>query len=354
MPVQCLGDHLVAGAVGLAVGPGAQGGQQQAHDDSQQNGMATHRAAQEGRHAAGGTAKEQPREDAAQHAADDAAQSYPQGHVGHGGGAGILGEVGVVALDGHENEAGSQHAQQHAPAPVQHHAAPQFLDGKDHAGQRSIEGGGQASGGAGGHQFVGGEPPEGDAMAAADITPGQHDGRSDLHGGAFAAHRGTDQHGQQREGNLGKRLPERDQPVLERAVGQADGGDDLRDAAAGHKGCVARGVPGQGGQAQRQHDPGGQRMAGRPLGIPVQGEIGQFRKPQRGERHQCGTDQHAGELQALVRDAVGLAQALVQEVADAGGAREGGLVRGGVLGGGGMSLRHGAWVEDLVGVFPLF
>ena len=31
--VQRLGDHLVAGAVGLAVGPGTQGCQQQAHDD---------------------------------------------------------------------------------------------------------------------------------------------------------------------------------------------------------------------------------------------------------------------------------------------------------------------------------
>ena len=321
--------------------------------------MAAHRATQEGRHAAGGAAKEHPREDAAQHAADDAAEPHPQGHVGYSGGAGILRKVGVVALDGHEDEAGGQHAQQDAPAPVQNHAAPQFLDGKDHAGQRGIEGSCQAAGGAGGHQFVGGEPPEGDAMAAADIAPGQHDGRSDLHGGAFAAHRGTDQHGQQREGNLGKRLPERDQPVLERAVGQADGGDDLRDAAAGHEGRVARGVPGQGGQAQRQHDPGRLWMAGGPPGIPVQGEIGQFGKAQRGERHQCGTDQHAGELQTLVRDAVGLAQAPMQEVADAGGARGGGargggLARSSVLGDGGMSLRHGTWVEDLVGMFPLF
>ena len=354
MAVQRLGDHLVAGAVGLAVGPGAQGCQQQAHDDGQQDGMAAYRTAQEGRHAARGAAKEQPREDAAQHAADDTAEPHPQGHVGHGGGAGVLGEVGVVALDGHENEAGGQHAQQHTPAPVQHHAAPQFLDGKDHAGQRSIEGGGQAAGGTGGHQFVGGESPEGDAVAAADIAPGQHDGRPDLHGGAFAAHRGADQHGQQCEGNLGERPPERDQPVLKRAVGQADGGDDLRDATAGHEGGVAWGVPGQGGQAQRQHDPGGQRMAGCPLSIPVQGEIGQLRKAQRGECHQRGTDQHAGELQALVRDAVGLAQALVQEVADAGGTRGRGLAGGGILGGGGMSLRHGVWVEDLVGVFPLF
>ena len=336
------------------MGPGTQGRKQQAHDDGQQDGVTAHRATQEGRHAAGGAAKEQPREDAAQHTADETAQPHPQGHVGYGGGAGVLGEVGVVALDGHEDEAGGQHAQQDAPAPVQNHAAPQFLDGKDHAGQRGIEGSCQAAGGAGGHQFVGGEPPEGDAMAAADIAPGQHDGCSDLHGGAFAAYRGADQHGQQREGNLGECPPECHQSVLERAVGQADGGDDLRDAAAGHEGGVTRGVPGQGGQAQRQHDPGGERMAGRPLSIPVQGEIGQFRKAQRGECHQRCTDQHAGELQALVRDAVGLAQALVQEVADAGSARGCGLARSGVLGGGGMSLRHGVWVEDLVGVFPLF
>ncbi len=61
-----------------------------------------------------------------------------------------------------------------------------------------------------------------------------------------------------------------------------------------------------------------------------------------------------GAVVSFVRDAVGLAQALVQEVADAGSARGCGLARSGVLGGGGMSLRHGAWVEDLVGVFPLF
>ena len=231
------------------MGPGTQGRKQQAHDDGQQDGVATHRATQEGRHAAGGAAKEHPREDAAQHAADEAAEPHPQGHVGHGGGPRVLGEVRVVALDGHEDEAGGQHAQQDAPAPVQNHAAPQFLDGKDHAGQWGVEGGGQAASGAGGHQFVGGESPEGDAVAAADIAPGQHDGCSDLHGGAFAAYRGADQHGQQREGNLGECPPECHQSVLERAVGQADGGDDLRDAAAGHEGGVTRGVPGQGGQA---------------------------------------------------------------------------------------------------------
>ena len=130
----------------------------------------------------------EPREDAAQHAADDAAEPDPQGHVGHGGGPRVLGEVGIVALDGHKDEAGGQHAQQDAPAPVQHHATSQFLDGKDHAGQWGVEGCGQAAGGAGGHQFVGGESPEGDAVAAADIAPGQHDGCSDLHGGAFAAY----------------------------------------------------------------------------------------------------------------------------------------------------------------------
>ena len=238
-----------------------------------------------------------------------------------GGRAGVGGEIGVVALDGDEDEARRQHAEQQAAFPAQMQAAPQLLNRKNNPGQRRVEGGGETACRAGGDELVRAQAAEGKAVAATIFAPGEHHRRADLYRRPFAPDRSANQHRQKRQRDFPQSMRPGDETLLVRAVGQAECGDDLRDAAARHIRRVLFGKPGEQRHSRRQDEPRRQRPGSRPEAVLVQRIIGKGGEGERGEGDQRRANEQAGELQRLARDARGLAQFLVDEMAQPGAAR---------------------------------
>ncbi|CPJ60633.1 Uncharacterised protein [Bordetella pertussis] len=270
--------------------------------------MAAHAFAPALRRRAGRALAQQPGEHAAQDAVDHAAHQRPPQHVVRQRLAREGTEVRVVAGDGHHQETGGQHADQHQALPAQHRAAAQLLDGEDHAGQRRIEGCRQPAGRARGYQLLAVKAAQRHAEAAPELAPRQHQRGAHLHRGALAADRCASQHGQEGKRNLPQGLDQRDQALLRPARRQGQAGDHLRNAAARCIGRQAQRQPAQDGQRARRHDQGQPAVGGGPLPVPVQRQVGQLRKAQRHQRNQRRAAQQQGHAQRPMRDAPHLAQ----------------------------------------------
>ena len=200
--VQRLCDGVIAGAVRLAVRVVADGGKDEAEQRGKHHRMAHQPAAQESRGVAERALGEQAGENAARNAADHAAERDPENHVRDGGRAGVGRKIRIVALDGDENEARCQHAEQQAAFPAQMQAAPQLLNGEDDARKRRVESGGETARGAGGDKLVCAQTAEGETVAAAVGAPGEHYRSTDLHRRPFAPDRSANQHRQKRQRNF--------------------------------------------------------------------------------------------------------------------------------------------------------
>lgn len=154
-------------------------------------------------------------------------------------------------------------------------------------------------------------------MTAAVGAPGEHHRCADLHRWPFAPNGGADEHGEEGQRDFPQGLPQCHQSSFVHAVRQADGGDNLRDAATGDIGRVFAGEMHQGDETERQHEPRQERPMSRPPGIGFQRPVGEGGEGERGQRNQHGPDEQAGKFQAFARDARGLAQFAVQVVAQA-------------------------------------
>ena len=318
--VQRLCDGVIAGAVSLAVRVVADGGKDEAEQRGKHHRMAHQPAAKE----SGGVTKralgEQAGENAARDAADHAAERDPENHVRDGGRAGVGRKIGIVALDGDENEARCQHAEQQAAFPAQMQAAPQFLNREDDARKRRVESGGKPACGAGGNQLIRAQTAKRKAVAATVSAPGEHHRSADLYRRPFAPDRSANQHRQKRQRDFPQRLRPGDEALLVRAIRQAKCGDDLRDTAARHIRRVMTGEPGEQRHAGRQDEPRRERPGRRPKAVGIQRIIGQGGESERGERDQRRPEEQAGKFQRVARNTRGLAQFFMNEMAQFGAA----------------------------------
>lgn len=129
-------------------------------------------------------------------------------------------KIRVVALNGDLYETGGEYAEQNLPLPAQHDAAPQFLNGENHARQRRVERCCQTARRARRHQIVFLHTLKRQTVFFAPRAPRAHYCRADLHGRAFASDGRAEQHTQKGQRNLQQRLPEAYQPRFLCAVGQ--------------------------------------------------------------------------------------------------------------------------------------
>ena len=104
----------------------------------------------------------------------------------NGGRAGVGGKIRIVALDGDQDEARRQHAEQQAAFPAQMQAAAELLNGKNNPGERCVEGSGKPACGAGGNQLIRAQTAKRKAVAATVSAPGEHHRCADLYRRPFA------------------------------------------------------------------------------------------------------------------------------------------------------------------------
>src|SRR3546814_4340323 len=140
-----------------------------------------------------------------------------------------------------------------------------LLDAEDEAGQRRVEGGGEAGRGAGQHEAL--------VLAEAALAQRMHDRGADLHGGALAADRGADAEREDGQQDLADGDTQRQQAAAVVFIREMAGGDRLRNAAALR---ILEIAPG---------DPEGERQSGR-------------RNNQRRVWGDARSEEHTSELQS--------------------------------------------------------
>ena len=214
----------VAGAEGGAVGEQAREGNDEAAGEREEqlapSGLAGEPvAAEDG--AVQQQAGEQAAGEAAKRTAGDDEDPAGEGCDGDGGDP----EIGIIARQAQRGEAGKNDGVEDEAVGAVLERAAHFLDGEDDAGERGVEGGGDAGGGTG-------EDEPTLVAQAAELGDLQHDGGADLDGGAFAADRGAAEQTDDGEADFaGDEFGGQQQAAL--AAGREfAGGNGLRDAAA--------------------------------------------------------------------------------------------------------------------------
>ncbi|CAJ7822306.1 Uncharacterised protein [Burkholderia pseudomallei] len=160
-------------------------------------------------------------------------------------------EVGVVAVQAERDHAGDDdRGDQHAARACRKTAA-QFLDREHDAGERRVERGGQAGGGAREHELAFDQR----VRARVEAAQVEHQRRADLHGRPFAADREAAGDAEQRDQDLAEQDAQREQPRAERAWLRVQRRDHLRNPAAlGAAKEAAREPHGQRGDGGRQQE----------------------------------------------------------------------------------------------------
>ena len=204
-----------------------------------------------------------PAEQAASGAADDAAKRHCEPIDALAERNRSRAEIGVVAHQRERGQTGSDHGGDDEAGGARLVGATHLLDAEHDAGKRRVEGGGDASCGAGQDQ----------SGLASWRQPAQrkHDRGADLHRRPFAADRAAAQQAEQGQHDLADGDADRDQRTPRPRIRQVPRGDRLRDAAPLRVGKVAL------GQIDRQREAGGrddQRRVARPRQQPIKGKLG--------------------------------------------------------------------------------
>ena len=224
---------VVAAARGRAAGGERDDGDGQAADRGEDDRVARAPGVD-----AVGAAGERAQQQAREHAAGDAAEQRDEHaraeqrpadrrHLDHA-------EVGRVAVDRDRHQAGQHDRRDEQAARALLGPARQLLDREHHAGERRVEGGGDAGRAAGDEQAVLGDRGALGQPAAHAV---QHAG-GDLHRRAFAAERQAGEQAPGGQQHLGERQTQRDEEAhLGRGDRGVERGHHLRDARAGGAGA---------------------------------------------------------------------------------------------------------------------
>ncbi|KAK0347561.1 hypothetical protein LTR94_002417 [Friedmanniomyces endolithicus] len=190
-----------------------------------------------------GGVERQPREQAAGHAAQQPGQQRDGNRRLQRQMGGDRAEIDIVASDAEADHARDDDCGDDQQGHALLIGGGQFLDREGNAGERRVEGGGNAGRAARDHDGR----AQGHVQQSVDAGK---DGGGNLDGGAFAADRGADQQAGDGQHDLQQRHAQVNQAAAD-LFRQLGSGDHLRDARSAGKGRDAAGDPGEGGKAKR-------------------------------------------------------------------------------------------------------